>query len=201
MDNYKVLQRFFPAAAVDYCFEIWTEHSFAFKIKRKRLTKLGDYKYDPRTGRHTITVNNDLNPYSFLVTYIHEVAHLVTFKKYKRSVPPHGKEWKHAFKQLMQPLLSSKVFPPGLLAQVIQYMKDPKASSCNDHGLAMALAQYDKNRPIVLQEIETGSLFRLGKRTFKKEELKRTRYVCLEVKSGKRYLVSRSAPVDKVDPN
>ena len=199
MDNYEVLQRFFPAAAVDYCFELWKGHGFAFKIKRKRSTKLGDYKYDPRTCRHTITVNNDLNPYSFLVTYIHEVAHLVTFKKYKRSVPPHGKEWKHAFKVLMQPLLTPGVFPTPLLARVTKYMRDPKASSCNDHDLSMALAQYDTNKSIVLQEIEIGSLFRLGTRTFKKEELKRTRYVCLEVKSGRRYLISRSAPVDKID--
>ncbi len=178
--------------------KLWQHHGFVFRIKRKRATKLGDYKYDPRSRKHTITVNNDLNPYSFLITYIHEVAHLVTYKKHKRSVPPHGREWKNSFKELMIPLLNTTVFPQELLKHVVHYLRNPSASSCNDHNLTMALAGYDTNRSTVLQDIELGSLFRLGKRTFKKEALKRTRYICLEVKSGKRYLISKSASVDKV---
>ncbi len=196
MDDRQVFTRFLPSNAAEYCFWLWKKHKFTFKIKNKRNTKLGDYRYDPTSHRHTITVNNDLNPYAFLVTYLHEVAHLITFKKYKRSVAPHGEEWKEAFKDLMRPVVMNKVFPPDLNTRIINYMKNPKASSCNDHHLTMALSQYDQSPGKTLHQLEIGTLFRLGKKTFKKEALRRTRYVCQEVKTGRKYLISKSAQVE-----
>ncbi|TRX61217.1 hypothetical protein FNH22_03950 [Fulvivirga sp. M361] len=196
MRERETLRRFFPEAVLTYCLELWHHYAFTFKITRKRATKLGDYKYHPSSKKHTITVNNDLNSYAFLVTYLHEVAHLITYKSHGRSVLPHGKEWKNAFREVMQPVLNTNVFPGDLLYQLQRYLENPKASSCNDHALTSALARYDKYPGTILKDIEPGSLFKHGKKTYQKEALRRTRYICKEVKSGRRYLISKSAPVE-----
>ncbi|MEM7108909.1 MAG: SprT-like domain-containing protein [Bacteroidota bacterium] len=195
MNDRQVFEHFFPPKTVDFCFSLWKHYNFTFKIKPKRSTKLGDYRFDPSTSKHTISINNDLNRYSFLITYLHEVAHLITFKKYKHKVAPHGKEWKEVFKDLMRPVVMKKVFPDILNKQVIRYMQNPKASSCNDHNLSIALNQYDANPGSTLQQLATGDLFKLGTKTFRKQSLRRTRYICQEMKTGRKYLISKSAQV------
>lgn len=191
-------EQFLPPSAVDFCLLLWKQHNFTFKIKGKRSTKLGDYRYDPSSKAHTITINNDLNRYSFLITYLHEVAHLITYKRYKRNVLPHGSEWKEAFKDLMRPIVMQRVFPEPLNTSIIKYMRNPKASSCNDHNLTLALNQYDAKPSNTLHTLAKGDLFKLGKKTFKKETLRRTRYVCEEVNTGRKYLISKSAQVDPI---
>ena len=42
-------------------------------------------------NNHRISVNGNLNKYSFLITLIHELAHLLTFTQYKNRVDPHGR--------------------------------------------------------------------------------------------------------------
>ncbi|MEQ8926509.1 MAG: SprT-like domain-containing protein [Fulvivirga sp.] len=197
MNKYQLaLSKFMPEPAVNYCYELWAKHNFKLSIKKKRQTKLGDYKYNPKTKSHYITVNNDLNPYSFLITYIHEVAHLVTFQDYGRRAAPHGKEWKSVFKNLMLPLLNNNIFPDDVLRTLASYLKNPKASSCNDHALTKMLSKYDEKNGVFLEEIPTGKVFKLGNRTFKKESLRRTRFVCEEIPTGRKYLISKSALVE-----
>lgn len=193
------VQKFLPESSIHYCYTLWQQHDFTFKIKNKRASKLGDYRFDPKLKRHTITVNNDLNPYSFLITYIHEVAHLVTFNEYKRRVKPHGQEWKNNFRQLMLPVMTDQVFPDKVLRKLAQYLRNPKASSCNDHQLMSALQEYDVNRSgVSLSEISPGELFRFRHRLFRKEALRRTRYVCCEMKTQRKYLISKVAEVEPV---
>lgn len=193
------LARFLPEHAVHYCYTLWCQHPFILKIKKKRASKLGDYKYEPSKQKHIISVNNDLNPYSFLITYVHEVAHLVTFSEHKRRVSPHGKEWKGNFKKLMLPILNNEVFPDNVLRTLASYLKNPKASSCNDHQLVKALQCYDINKTgINLSEISTGELFKFRQRIFRKETLRRTRYVCCEVSTKRKYLISRIAEVERL---
>jgi SprT protein len=194
-----VFIKFIPETAVSYCNKLYQKLGFEFKIKKARQTKLGDYRYDPRTKKHTITVNNDLNPYSFLVTYLHEVAHLVAFKQYKRSILPHGKEWKNSFKEIATPMLTEDVFPTSVLAALKRYFKNPKASSCSDPVLYQILKQFDgPSDKILLKDIAIGSSFTFNQRTFTKLEKKRTRSVCKELKSGRKYLISELAEVVEV---
>jgi SprT protein len=191
------LQKHIPADAVDHCIELWDEFPFKFNIKAKRATKLGDYRYDPKNKSHTISINNDLNTYSFLITYLHEVAHLITFHEYGRKVKPHGIEWKAIFKKISLPILNTQVFPDEILRKLANYLKNAKASSCNDHNLMRALKIYDNNESIFLSDISVGEIFNFGSRAFKKESLRRTRFVCQEVSSGRKYLISKSAVVTK----
>ncbi|MEQ8238892.1 MAG: hypothetical protein RIA69_06750, partial [Cyclobacteriaceae bacterium] len=158
-----------------------------------------DYRHHFRTGSHTITINNDLNPYAFLVTYLHEVAHLVTFNEYKGKVNPHGVEWKNNFVKVVRPVLNEETFPPKVLLALKNYFKDPKASSCSDPLLYNVLKQFDKpSDKVFLSRLTYGDVFLFNERKFKKLEKKRTRSVCMEIPSNRKYLIAEIAEVIKL---
>jgi len=108
---YLLLQKQVPENAAQYCFDLWLEDPFHFIISKTRASKLGDFRFRSDRKIQTITINYDLNPYQFLITYIHEVAHYRAFKKYGIGIKPHGTYWKNTFRALMIPLLSDLVFP------------------------------------------------------------------------------------------
>lgn len=197
-NDYATFQQYFPTEAVPYCFQLWKKHQFNFKITRPRNSKLGDYSFRRESG-HQITVNQNLNPYAFTITYIHEVAHLVTFTHYKRRREPHGKEWKAMFKKLFLPILTSEVFPDSILLPLITYLENPSASTQGCIPLSNALRAFDA--PILLDEhipltqVEVGKGFIVNGRSFVKGELRRTRFLCTETTTGKRYVVAANALV------
>lgn len=200
MNHAQVFERFVPPEAAGYCVKLWEYFGFEFKIKKSRQTKLGDYRYSPKTKKHTISINNDLNPYSFLVTYLHEVAHLVTFEQYGHKANPHGAEWKLNFRKVARPVLNETVFPEPVLLALKNYFKNPKAASCSDPFLYNVLKQFDEpSGKILLKAIQLGASFDFNGRKFKKLEKKRTRAVCLELKSNRRYLISEIAEVSPVE--
>lgn len=191
--------KFVPPAAVEYCVYLWHENKFDLKITPKRLTKLGDYRYDYSTKRHTITVNHDINCFGFLITYLHEIAHLKAFKKYGNRILPHGMEWKKEFQLLVKPVLNLDTFPERIYDALNNYMTNPKASSCSDPNLTAAIRSFNKKKnEISLHELSPGEKFVFNKRVFIKEEIKRTRYICMEVKTGKRFLIPKIAEVKKM---
>ena len=183
-----------PIAALDYCVALWEEYPFHFKLTRKRVSKLGDYCYDRRAQSHTITVNHDLNPYQFLITYVHEVAHRAV---HRRRQKPHGIYWKVKFQDLMSPLLEPAVFPEDVLEALTRHTRNPKASTAADPALARILSRYDSERSNLptLAEVAVGGGFVFRKRAFKKLEKKRTRAVCLDISNRKKYLISELAEV------
>lgn len=184
---------------MDYCFKLWDHFGFEFQIKKSRQTKLGDYRYTPKTKQHTITINNDLNPFSFLVTYLHEVAHLVTFQSHGRKAAPHGKEWKENFQKVAAPVLNPAVFPPPILLALENYFKNPRAASCSDPILYNVLKKFDgPTDQIALSKINVGDSFNFNDKVYRKLEKKRTRSVCMEVSSQRRYLIAEVAQVTKV---
>jgi SprT protein len=195
-----VFERFVPEAAVSYCEKLWDYFGFEFKIKKSRQTKLGDYRYDPRSKKSTITINNDLNQYSFLVTYLHEVAHLYTFEKHGRKAAPHGKEWKMSFKKIAEQVLNERVFPSEILLALQNYFKDPKAASCSDPVLYNILRKYDGSSDFIpLSKVAVGSSFEFNGKSYRKLEKKRTRSVCLALESGRKYLISEIAQVKELE--
>lgn len=197
---YRILENKLPAAAVRYAFELWHRFPFEFQLSKSRQSKLGDYTYLPAENRYIITVNTDLNPYSFLITYVHEVAHRVTGDRYGHRVKPHGDEWKSTYKELLYPALTEDVFPPALLAVLYAHLASPGASSCSDPELMKALDQYSAGGPsLYLSDIRPGETFRFRKTVFVKESVMRTRALCREVKTGRQYYVPEVAPVERVD--
>src|SRR5690606_4168149 len=131
-------------------------------------------------------------PYKFLLTYIHEVAHLHAIVKFGIEIAPHGNEWKSTFQKLMDPLLSTHFFPIDLLIPLRKHMTNPKASSSRDLFLLKEMSKYDdksSNQEIVfLSDIKPGNRFLHSGREFEKGETRRTRVLCQEVKSGKNFL-------------
>ncbi|MCX2744464.1 SprT-like domain-containing protein [Mangrovivirga sp. M17] len=193
----KTFEKYLPEPAVEYCFELWLTYSFRFKITKDRQSKLGDYRYDPGTKIHSVSVNHNLNKYQFLITYIHEVAHLAVHKKHGNRVSPHGQTWKKQFRELFLPVLNDTVFPDDILRILARHMKNPKASTHADANLSMALAAYDDNNEEItfLEAVPEGKNFIFRSKKYQKLETRRTRVVCLEVSSGKKYLINKVARV------
>lgn len=190
----------FPPKVAEYCFQLWHDHPFDFIISRARNSKLGDYRFTPTKG-HQITVNHNLNPYAFLVTYLHEVAHLITYQTYKNKVAPHGQEWKNAFKEIFEPLLEEDLLPNEFIQVLKNYLKNPTATSTGHGPLVNILKTYDSvNSELVpIQSLEENQIFTIKNLQFTKGKLRRTRYLCKELSTGKLYLVSKNAQVSLID--
>lgn len=192
-----MLKGYMPESAISYCVSLWEQTPFSFIVTRKRLSKQGDYRFDLKTGIHRITVNGDLNQYSFLITYIHEYAHLLIWKRNTRRVAPHGQEWREAFRKVMLPLLNDQVFPDDVLRPLSRHMRRPKASTFTDHKLISALMEYDENGDLVpLDNLEEGQTFIFQRLLYEKIFLRRTRILCRQFANGKQYLIPKMVLVD-----
>ncbi|MFD2200198.1 transcription elongation protein SprT [Shivajiella indica] len=194
-------RKYLPEEAVAYCFQLWKEKPFNFFITKGRLTKLGDFRYRRDRKLQTISINHNLNPFQFLITYIHEVAHYRAFEEHGLSIKPHGEEWKNTFRKLMIPVMSEKVFPKDILVALVRHFKNPKASTGADLFLSKVLKAYDKNvldEKSLLVDLPKGEIFELQGRKFQKEHIRRTRILCAELETGRKYLISAHAEVKRV---
>ncbi|MBS3738551.1 SprT-like domain-containing protein [Mesohalobacter halotolerans] len=192
-----VLQTYLPAKAVTSVEELLKTYSVHLKIVNERQSKHGDYRPMP-DGRHQITINANLNPYRFLITLIHEIAHLLVFINYGQHTKPHGRVWKLTFQKLMLPLINPQIFPEKLLPLIAKHFKNPRASSDTDSQLSIALKAYDQpTDKNYIFEIPEGTQFCLPNgKIFIKEEKLRKRYKCRELSTGKHYVFQPNAQVE-----
>lgn len=187
-----------PEAAAPIISKWINETSCSFRISRSRSSKLGDYTAPFQGKGHRISINHNLNRFAFLVTTVHEFAHLKTYVKFKNTVKPHGNEWKQAFQELMNPFFDLGVFPADVRHAIKQYLNNPAASSCTDLNLHRTLKNYDKQSENVktVEEIDINTYFSLKNgRVFQKKEKIRKRYRCVELKTKRVYLFSPIAEV------
>lgn len=199
----QIFTKHLPSNSIQYCITLWSETPFLLQIKNPRNSKLGDFRYRKDRKMQTITLNSDLNPFQFLLTYIHEIAHLRVFENLGSNHVPHGADWKSMFQQLMVPILSESVFPHDLLIPLRLHMKNPSSSSARDLFLMKEMSKYDKKestaQEVFLSDVMPGNTFLLAGRKFKKGETRRTRILCEEVDTGKKFLVSTLAKVKPLD--
>ncbi len=193
------IKQYLPENTADIIAQWIFELKLRVVLYYERSTKLGDYRAPHGNKQATITIDKTLNKYSFLITMVHEIAHAKTHEKYGR-VQPHGVEWKATFQNLMLNFFIRKVFPRDLESVLAHHMKNPKAGSLSDPKLAKILMKYDDNQEvesqILLEDLPENTKFALENgRAFIKGEKRRTRYVCTEIKTKRRFLVSAIASV------
>jgi hypothetical protein len=189
-----------PEAARIYVKGLLTPLPIAVKITPKRLSKHGDYR-KRMDGKHEITLNETENPYRFLITLIHEIAHYIAFETHGFQIKPHGREWKLVYKELMMPLLHPEVFPEVLLPFLAKHFKNPKAATDTDFHLVRALNCFDSNpNKTYIFELSLGEAFALPNgRKFIRGQQRRKRFECVEIRTQKKYLISPQAAVQRLD--
>ena len=162
-------------------------------VTRQRQSILGDYRHAHDGKAHRISINGNLNKFSFLVTLLHELAHLFTYERYGHRVQAHGQQWKQEFGKILTQFLAKKVFPADIETALLKSISNPAASSCGDEPLLRVLRNYDtkKTGSFLVEQLPDGSEFMIkGGRSFRKGEKIRKRYKCMEIATGKWYLFS-----------
>lgn len=201
MDKVKLLEKYLPKEAAPVIAR-WIDYfQCEFKVSRSRNSKFGDYRPPFKGKGHRISVNYNLNPYAFLVTTVHEFAHLLTWNQHKQNAKPHGQEWKDNFKRMMRPFFDKHIFPMDVSRAIISYLENPAASSCSDLNLFRTLQKYDEKPAdlITVESLPENSLFQMKNgRVFRKELRVRKRYRCVEIKTGLVYLFNPLAEVRKM---
>ena len=196
------LTQFLPPDTVEMVMPYFNEHVIYLNLTHERKSVFGDYR-NPSAAHpyHRISVNATLNVYSFLITLLHEIAHMLTYVQYKNKVSPHGAEWKNKFKQTLLPFVGKGIFPADVERALNAYLKNPAASTCTDPDLYKALHRYDKGKKgwKYIDEIQISEQFQTEDgRTFVKVEKLRTRSKCKDLQSGKMYLFPGVAMVKPV---
>jgi len=186
------LLKYIPEAAITTCVEWIRKYRISVRIKHTRATKNGDYRPPLNGASHTITINHDLNTYAFLITFTHEVAHLTCFIKHGNRVMPHGLEWKEEFRQLLIPFIKENIFPDGVRNALLNYIKNPAASTCGDSNLMKSLKVFDKHDGdwMHVEDIPLAAKFEIKNgQQFIRGELRRKNFNCHDAKTGLLYFV------------
>lgn len=168
-------------------------------ISKHRKSVLGDYRHAGWGGNHRISVNGNLNKYEFLITLLHELAHLLTFEQFKNRAEPHGKEWKKQYSLLLIDFVQQQVFPTEVAGALQKSIINPSATANGETELLLVLRKYDTikkegHHPMI--ELPEGAMFQTDNgKIFRKGARRRKRYECVEIKTGLRYTFS---PVTEV---
>jgi len=193
----EILKRYLPENAVQPVYDLILKHQFQLVITRHRKGKLGDFR-PPFNGKPArITLNYTLNPYNFLLTFLHELAHYLTWIKYKRRAAPHGDEWKNELRKLQEPFLTTVYFPDDILDHLSSENQRIYASSSSDVMLARTMKNYDKGQKGVLVEsLAENAIFRTADgRRFQKLQKRRKNFFCLCLDNQRGYVFNPIAEV------
>jgi SprT protein len=197
----QTLEAYLPADTYPYVAEYLHRYGIHLTVTKARQSILGDYRPAIRDMAHRISVNGNLNPYAFLLTLLHEMAHLVVYEQYGRKVMPHGKEWQSIFSELLSVFIKKSIFPSDIKEVLIKTIHKPAASSCGEEALMRVLQRYDGNRTnkIRVEELLQGQQFKLEDgRVFIKGPKLRKRHKAIEHPGGSVYLFSGIYLVQKI---
>src|SRR5436190_18714516 len=155
------LQDFLPTNTYEPVLAYLQQYHVHLTVARERKSILGDYRHRTHHDNHRISVNGNLNKYSFLITLLHELAHLLTFEQFGNEVMSHGGEWKRIYGHLLDQFLQHHLFPPDIERELLVSLQNPAASSCAEDDLLRVLRNYDAagGKFQLVEEILTHSLF------------------------------------------
>ena len=197
------LARFVPVEALDEVVSLIDIYQIKLKIRKSRLSKLGDFRPGINGRLPQISLNGNLNVYAFLLVFLHELAHHIVWEKYGRAAAAHGKAWKETFGFLLRDFAHKGFFHSSLTEAVIDYSFKVKASGLASASLQRQLRMFDKepdndndNEKVFLEDMPERSLFVAANgRLFRKEGKLRKRYRCLCVRNKRTYLFHPMAEV------
>lgn len=182
----------------DGSFEKVVEYIHHFKvhltISKQRKSVLGDYRHSGWGGNHRISVNGNLNKYEFIITLLHELAHLLTYEQYKNRVEPHGKEWKNHYSTLLVDFVNHKIFPSDIERALQKSIINPSATANGETELLLVLRKYDAVKKagfLHIIDVPEGAIFEAENgKLFRKGAKRRKRFECVEIKTGLHYTFS-----------
>ena len=206
LSDTSTLASFLPEGMAPKFLDILQKNQATLKITKDRKSKFGDYRWPTKAHPfHRISVNGTLNPYAFMTTLIHEIAHMLTRIQFDKNVTHHSKEWKACYGNLLRHFAQFEQIPQDLRDAWIRHSHNPKASTVGDAHLFRILNSYnitDDNGKTYLSELEPGDFFSLGKKLFRFEKKRRTKILSKDLDSKRMYLVHHLAEVQRIElPN
>ena len=197
------LANYLPEGAFEPVVQLIHQYKVHLTVTRERKSVLGDYRHPFLGSNHKITVNGNLNKFEFLITLLHELAHLLCFEQYRNRVEAHGKEWKNIYGNLLKAFIDLDLFPEDIKKSLKKTLLNPAATANGETALLLVLRKYNpvqKAGVVVLAHVADGTLFKEIKgRTFRKIKLRRKRIECIELATGNIYLFSALSEVEIVN--
>lgn len=197
------LNRFMPpGTATIYVRQIESIRGINFKLARERSSKVGDYRSHMPPWRHQISININLHPYHFLVTLLHETAHLLVHERYQSHGEPHGPRWQASFAELIMPYTRNGVLPEKLTHALSNHVAKGYATTTGDPLLSAVFRELDGTAPFItiLETLPEGAIFALHDQLFRKGQKLRTFYKCFSLTHQRDYRVRATAEVEKIEP-
>ncbi len=188
------LRIYLPDGSFEPVVQLINQYKVHLTVTKARKSVLGDYRHAGLGANHKITVNGNLNKYEFLITLLHELAHLLCFEQFRNRVEAHGKEWKNIYCVLLASFLQLGIFPPDIQKALKKTLLNPAATANGETALLLVLRNYDvvkKEGHTFVAHLPEGSLFESFKgRIFRRGKKRRIRIECVEVATGQVYSFS-----------
>jgi len=199
----QALAAYLPIGSFEPVVSYLHQYKVHLTVTKQRKSVLGDYRHAGWGGNHRISINGNLNKYEFLITLLHELAHLLTYEQYRNKVEAHGKEWKYCYSQLLIVFVQLKIFPTDVEKALQKSIANPAATANGETALLLVLRSYDaikKEGHSTVAELSDGDLFQTDKgKIFRRGNVRRKRIECLEVKTGLLYIFSPITLVKKME--
>ena len=203
-EHFAGLRNFLPEGSFELVMPLIIHHKVHLTVARERQTKLGDYRNAYGGKNHRISVNGNLNRFAFLITLLHELAHLLAYDAYGNRIQPHGREWKLQYGDVLKAFISKGIFPADIVAELNKSLHNPGASTCSEVGLQRILNRYDPNKKhniVLVENLAEGQHFTLPNgRMFKRGKKLRKRITCYEIPGMRPYLFSPIFEVETTIP-
>jgi len=194
------LAPFLPEKSLDEVVILLQKYPIHLGLMAPRSRVFGDYRSPQKNGEfHKITVNGDLNKYAFLITFLHEYAHLLVFVNHGPRAQSHGNEWKTEFRLLLRQFIHLEIFPEDIRLALQNYMIKVPASTATDSRLMRVLERYNtKKRPeneVTVEQLPSKAHFKYNGELFEKGERLRKNFMCIRLSDGAKF---RFNPMAKV---
>jgi hypothetical protein len=196
------LNAYLPDGAFEPVVALINQYKVHLTVTKARKSVLGDYRHAFQGANHKISVNGNLNKYEFLITLLHELAHLLCYEQYRNRVDAHGKEWKNLYGHLLAQFIQQGLFPDDIKKALSKTLLNPAATANGETKLLLVLRKYNEIKKAgvaLIAHIAEGILFEsLNGKIFRRGKKRRIRIECVEVATGQVYSFSALTEVKLV---